>query len=353
MKFGPVPVRDAEGGVVAHAVRREGLVLKKGERIDASRVAALEAAGVANIVIARAEAGDIGEDEAAWALAQAIAGDAVRAEKPFTGRANLFALKAGVLQVDAQVLDRINAIDEAITVATLHPWRAVVEGEMIGTVKIIPFAVSEALLARTIAAAKAAQGEAPVRVAVYRPMRIAVVSTLLPGLKPTTIAKTLKVMRERVAPAGAQIVADLRVPHEIEPLAKAIAQAKREADIVVVFGASAITDRRDVIPAALEAAGGRIEQLGMPVDPGNLLLIGDIDDETQRKPVLGAPGCARSPKENGFDWVLQRLLAGLTVTARDIRGMGAGGLLMEIVQRGQPREARTDGDIAAELTAAD
>ena len=79
-----------------------------------------------------------------------------------------------------------------------------------------------------------------------------------------------------------------------------------------MFGASAIADRRDVIPAAIEAVGGRIEHFGMPVDPGNLMLIGQASGQ----PVLGAPGCARSPKENGFDWVLMRLLAGLAGVAR-------------------------------------
>jgi molybdenum cofactor cytidylyltransferase len=102
---------------------------------------------------------------------------------------------------------------------------------------------------------------------------------------------------------------------------------------MIVFGASAITDRRDVIPAALQEAGGTIEQYGMPVEPGNLLLIGQIAG----KAFLGAPGCARSPKENGFDWVLQRMLADIPVTAADIRRMGSGGLLMEIVTRPQPR----------------
>ena len=109
---------------------------------------------------------------------------------------------------------------------------------------------------------------------------------------------------------------------------------------MIVFGASAITDRRDVIPAALVAAGGEIEQFGMPVDPGNLLLIGRIAG----KPFLGAPGCARSAKENGFDWVLQRMLADIPVSARDIRRMGSGGLLMEIVSRPQPRSGGAPHD---------
>jgi molybdenum cofactor cytidylyltransferase len=124
------------------------------------------------------------------------------------------------------------------------------------------------------------------------------------------------------------------VPHETQALAEAIEQVEPESDLVIVFGASAITDRRDVIPAAIESAGGAIEQFGMPVDPGNLLLLGKT---RSGKAVLGAPGCARSPKENGFDWVLDRLLADVPVMPQDIRRMGAGGLLMEIVSRPQPR----------------
>ena len=335
MKFGPVPVAQSIGGIVAHAVRRENLVLKKGVVIDEAQAAALQRSGVLEIVVACKEDGDIGEDEAALRLAHAVAGANVRVEKPFTGRSNFFATAAGVLVVDEAAIDRVNDIDESITVATLEPWRAVVEGEMIGTVKIIPFAVQEALLEQTIAAAGAAQA---VRVAAFRALKVGVVSTLLPGLKASTVDKTLRIMNERLAPAKAAVSADVRVPHDTQALAEAIVTVAAGCDLVIVFGASAITDRRDVIPAALEAAGGRVEQLGMPVDPGNLLLIGEIENGGRIKPVLGAPGCARSPKENGFDWVLHRLLAGLEVKARDIRRMGAGGLLMEIVSRGQPRD---------------
>ena len=122
------------------------------------------------------------------------------------------------------------------------------------------------------------------------------------------------------------------------------------AELLVAFGASAITDTADVIPSAVRKAGGSVSHFGMPVDPGNLLLVGEIDG----RPVLGAPGCARSPAENGFDWVLNRLLAGIPVNADDITGMGVGGLLMEIVSRPQPREplAPVGGAVAAIILAA-
>jgi molybdenum cofactor cytidylyltransferase len=149
------------------------------------------------------------------------------------------------------------------------------------------------------------------------------------------IDKTLRVTAERLAPAGAAIIAERRVPHDEKVLATSINELLAlGAELVIVFGASAIADRRDVIPAAITGIGGAIEHFGMPVDPGNLLLIGNA----KGVPVLGAPGCARSPVENGFDWVLMRLLAGLKVSRADLMGMGVGGLLMEIVTRPQPRE---------------
>ena len=332
MKFGAVPVGEAEGSVAVHSIRQGGLVLKKGTLIGRDEIAALKAAGIEKIVVARIEPGDVSEDAAAAGIAAAVAGQGVHVERAFTGRANLFAETAGVLVVDRDAIDRLNQVDESITFATLPAYKPVVAGEMIATVKIIPFAVAEKARDAALAVAKAARPL--VRIAPYRIRKIGVVSTVLPGLASKVIDKTLKVTQERLAPAGATIVAERRVPHEQRALAHAMEEVLGEgAELVIVFGASAIADRRDVIPAAVETIGGRIEHFGMPVDPGNLLLVA----QARGSPVVGAPGCARSPKENGFDWVLMRLLAGLDVPRAAITGMGVGGLLMEIVTRPQPR----------------
>ncbi|MEO6839332.1 MAG: molybdopterin-binding/glycosyltransferase family 2 protein [Bradyrhizobium sp.] len=331
MKFGPASPADAVGGVTVHTLRQGSLVLKKGTTIGAAEVEALNKAGVKDVVVVRLEDGDVSEDVAAGGIAQAIAGDGVDVERAFTGRSNLFAARAGVLVVDRVAVDDINRVDEAITFATLPAFKAVVPGEMIATVKIVPFGIEATLCERAVAAAKAGR----MSVAPYQIKRVGIVSTLLPGLAPKVIEKTLRVTTDRLAPAGATIIAERRVPHDEMALAAAINELLGlGAELVIVFGASAIADRRDVIPAALEEVGGEIEHFGMPVDPGNLLLIGNAGGV----PVLGAPGCARSPVENGFDWVLTRLLAGLKVSRADLTGMGVGGLLMEIVSRPQPRK---------------
>lgn len=348
MKFGPASPADAIGGVTVHTLRQGPLVLKKGTAIGPGEVEALERAGVKEIVVVRLEDGDVSEDAAAAGIAQAVAGEGIAVERAFTGRANLFAARAGVLVVDRAKVDGINNVDEAITFATLAAFKPVVEGEMIATVKLIPFGVEARL--RDAAVAAAAGGA--LRIAPYRIKRVGIVSTLLPGLAPKVVEKTLRVTAERLAPAGASIIAERRAPHDEDALAAAIRQLlDLGAELVIVFGASAIADRRDVIPAAIEHVGGAIEHFGMPVDPGNLLLIGNA----RGVPVLGAPGCARSPVENGFDWVLMRLLAGLKVTRADLTGMGVGGLLMEIVTRPQPRvPVATDGNrnVAAVILAA-
>jgi molybdenum cofactor cytidylyltransferase len=347
MKFGPASPGDAIGGVTVHTLRQGSLVLKKGTTIGPAEVEALNKAGVKEIVVVRLEQGDISEDMAAGSIARAIAGDGVNVERAFTGRSNLFAAHAGVLVVDRGAVDNINRVDEAITFATLPAFKAVVPGEMIATVKIVPFGIEGSLCERAVIAAKTG----PMRVAPYKIKRVGVVSTLLPGLAPKVIEKTLRVTADRLAPAGAEIIAERRVRHEEAALSAAIKELLGlGAELVVVFGASAIADRRDVIPAALEDVGGTIEHFGMPVDPGNLLLIGNAGGV----PVLGAPGCARSPVENGFDWVLMRLLAGIKVSRADLTGMGVGGLLMEIVTRPQPRKS-ADGEgrnIAAVILAA-
>src|SRR5262249_49464784 len=265
MKFGAVPVAEAEGGVAVHSIRQAGLVLKKGTLIGKAEIAALKAAGIAEIVVARSEPGDVSEDAAAAEIAAEVAGEGGHVERAFTGRANLFAQTAGVLVVEKDAVDRLNRVEESITFATLPAYKPVVAGEMIATVKIIPFAV--AAKARDAALAVARAARPLVRIAPYRIRKIGVVSTLLPGLAGKVIEKTWKGTEDRLAPAGATIVAERRVPHEQRALARAIEEVLGEgAELVIVFGASAIADRRDVIPAAVEAIGGRIEHFGMPVD---------------------------------------------------------------------------------------
>ncbi|RWD66941.1 MAG: 4-diphosphocytidyl-2C-methyl-D-erythritol kinase [Mesorhizobium sp.] len=331
MKFGPVPVDEAEGAVLAHATAAGERRLRKAHRLSGEDVAALKAAGISEVVVAVLAPDDLGEDAAAEKIALSMAHRNVETKPAATGRVNLHAETAGVFTVDAKMIDAINAVDPAITIATLAQHAPVEKGQMVATVKIIPFGVAASLVD---AVAKICAGGEIFAVNAYRPVNVGVIQTTLPGVKQSVLDKTLRVTEARLARSGARLTAERRSPHDVTPVAEAASALARDNDMVVIFGASALADFADVIPAAIEKAGGKVIRAGMPVDPGNLLVLGTLDG----KRVIGAPGCARSPKENGFDWVLDRLIAGLDVTARDIAGMGVGGLLMEIPSRPQPRE---------------
>jgi molybdenum cofactor cytidylyltransferase len=346
MHFGPCPVERAAGAILAHSLRVEGRLLRKGRVLGPDDIAALTAGGVAEVVVARLEDGDMAEDEAARRIASAAAGDAVRVGAAFTGRANLYALADGVAVVDAARVDALNAVDEAITLATVAPFARVGARQMLATAKIIPFAAPRT----SVAAVERLLARGPlVRVAPFTPRRAALISTVLPGTKPALLDRNRSALDARLAAIGSRIVLERRVAHETAALAEAIREAKG-CDPILVFGASAIADRRDVIPAAIEAVGGTIDVFGMPVDPGNLLLAARLGDAA----VIGLPSCARSPKENGFDFVLWRVAAGLPVGRSEIAAMGVAGLLGEIPTRPQPRDEKPAGlpKVAAVILAA-
>ncbi|MEM5472556.1 molybdopterin-binding/glycosyltransferase family 2 protein [Hoeflea sp. AS60] len=331
MQFGPVPLSEAEGAVLAHSLTAGTLQLRKGHVLSADDLKLIGQGGVDEVIVARLREGDVGEDAAAEALAQAFTGANIRAANASTGRVNLHATCAGLFRADKLMVDAFNAIDPAITFASLADLNAVQAGEMVATIKIIPLAVEGASLGR----AKAAIGVRDLaHVLPFRSVRAGLISTMLPSLKTSVMDKTSQLLAGRLSLSGSELIEESRVDHDAEAVAGEIVRMAKIHEMIVIFGASAVTDPEDVIPAAIRNAGGEVERVGMPVDPGNLLVLGSLGDV----PIIGAPGCARSPKENGFDWVLARILAGQTPTSMDIARMGVGGLLKEIPTRPQPRQ---------------
>ncbi|MEK1874656.1 MAG: molybdopterin-binding/glycosyltransferase family 2 protein [Rhizobium altiplani] len=346
MKFGSFSIEAAEGVVLAHAVKLAGGSLSKGHRIGAGDIERLRGEAIGQVIAALMEEGDVGEDEAARRLAQAIAPDHLRLSEASTGRVNVYSTVDGLFVASRSAVDRLNSIDPAITLACLNDHVPVRNGDMVATFKIIPLAVSGAKLDL---ACEVLRSTSAFEVKPFAGRSVSLIATELPSLKPSVMDKTARVLSRRLVASGSHLVRETRVAHHVEPVAQALLDALRLPDsapkLVILFGASAVIDAEDVIPEAIRRAGGEVVQVGMPVDPGNLLVLGRIGDI----PVIGAPGCARSPKENGFDWVLDRILAGEQPSAVDISGMGVGGLLMEIQARPSLREAEARTSPAGKL----
>lgn len=336
MRFGPVPLREAEGAILAHSCSAGGRKLSKGRVLTGEDLARLAAEGWTDVTVARLDPGDVAEDAAAARLAAALVPDpeaaALDLTAPHSGRVNLKARGPGVALVDAAAVTALNRVDPMLTLATLPPFARVAAGTLVGTVKVISYAVPEPALAAAEAAAAGAVRIAPVRL-----RSAGLLLTAVPGQAESLNAKGRRAVEARLDALGFVLVDCRTVPHDRRAMAEALRDMAGE--IVLILTGSATSDLLDDAPEAVRAAGGQVARFGLPVDPGNLLFHGSLG----ARPVIGLPGCARSPALNGADWVLDRLACGLEITGADVAAMGVGGLLKEIPLRGQPRERRDDG----------
>ncbi len=327
MIFGEFRCEEAEGVTLAHTLHLGEKTLKKGRVLTAADVALLRQAGIAGVTGARMQAGDLDENAGAAEIAALLVGPNTETRRAYTGRCNVHASIRGVLRVDTARIDAINELDEAIAIGTLPDHALARHGQVLATVKIIPFAVTRELVERcraVAAVAAVAAGEPLLRVAELRASRAALIMSELPGMKENVFRGTVTATRNRLEGLGSRLALVLRCAHDRSAIVAQLRQALAAGcDLLLVAGATVTKDRRDVVPAAIVAAGGAIEHFGMPVEPGNMLLLANLGGV----PVLNLPGCARSRRSNGLDWALQRLLAGLPLTRAEIMRMGVGGLI--------------------------
>ena len=331
MEFGPVSLDAAEGAILAHSLPLPEGRLRKGRVLDSQDIEQLRHAGFSQVTVARLGPHDVGEDVAAARLAKLIASAAIKTGEAATGRVNFTVPALGLARLDRQLLAAFNALDEGLTLASVQHNQLLGPGQMLATLKIIPFALPQTVIEAAENLLK--QG----KLLEFQPLascKAALIQTRVSATQTAVLTATEKVTRARLEALGSHLTDSHVTGHAVEEVAAAIQAAlANKAELVLICGGSAVMDRRDVVPSAIEAAGGQLDRLGLPVDPGNLLLLGRVGSV----PVIGMPGCARSPRLNGFDWVLHLLLAGLPADTEEIAAMAHGGLLMEIASRPLPR----------------
>ena len=337
MKFGPAPLSEAKGKILGHNIAGSNgqRLLRKGRPLTDEDLENLRALGRSSVYIAQMEADDVDENAAARRVAQAVCGTGLRITGVSSGRANLLSNEAGLLRVDVKRLAQINACD-GLTLATLMTHSPVHARQIVATVKVIPYAVPESIVSEAEAIAN---GNRPIVRVDALPSRS--VGMILSGS--TSIHQRLvsdfSPLRTRIEKLGSSLDRTDFVALDDEADEAELADMLKEQlstgiRLILLAGETAIMDAQDIVPRALVRAGGHVESVGAPVDPGNLLMLAYINDV----PIVGAPGCARSKKVNIVDWILPRLLAGDRLTRRDIIELGHGGLLQDVPERGAPRD---------------
>ncbi|MEM7198140.1 MAG: NTP transferase domain-containing protein, partial [Pseudomonadota bacterium] len=205
------------------------------------------------------------------------------------------------------------------------------KGQILGTIKVITFALPKNVLDEMHNLPKIGG----IRLHAYRGGTVQLLFTEIPGVT-KGLYKAEKIITDRLHGLRYHLQHCTRTEHRFDAIIKAL-QEHEACDLLLISSASAMADRRDIIPQAIEKLGGTIQYFGIPVDPGNLMMIATLRGTA----VLGLPGCAKSPALNGTDFLLQRHASGLVITREYIASLGAGGLLKDIHNRPMPRIAAT------------
>ena len=331
MKIQSLGPQNSIGAVLAQTYNLPGKIISKGTFVTNEIVAYFKTGKIKTILCAVPDEGDIHEDEAAEAISSAIDKNHIYADKASTGRVNFKSQSLCLVRYDRDLIKEVNLVDESIAFSIVEHNQLLAEGDLIATLKIIPFFMQKKYVDRVI---KILAKDNLFKIHSLKKKEVTLIQTCFEWQKKSIFTATSNVTKARLEALGCSLNKEKLINHDYDTLRTVIrSSVKSGPEILLISGASAITDRSDYIPKAILSEGGKIIQYGLAVDPGNLLLIGQVGNTT----VIGMPGCARSPKLNGFDWVLQLLMADIPINREELADMGAGGLLMEIASRPLPR----------------
>ena len=330
MIFGEIKTESSLNGILSSSLvlyeKKDLIKVKKGTIINEHLINLLLKNNIKSVFCAKLDKEDIEENKAVYEISKNIIGNEqsnLHAQDPRQGRSNIISNINGLLVFDPEQLFSINSVTDEIGIASLKPYSYVKKNQIIASIKAIPFAINKDLLKKIVK-----KSNNCFKVLPFLKKKVHLIQSRNQNTLEKVLEKTVDITKKRLLSCGVTEVLEKKCNHATESLSSEIQKSIYEnADLILVFGASAICDKNDVVPKSLKENNGKILRLGMPVEPGNLILLGEIKKATKIISFIGMPGCARSSKENGVDWILWRIFCGLGVSNNNINYMGNGGLL--------------------------
>ena len=239
-----------------------------------------------------------------------------------TGRSNIYSTKSGLFIYNANNLIKLNN-NSKIAISAIRPFSKVEQNQKLITAKVIPYGIDKKLLQKNSLRLKDT-----FRVAPFQKKSITLIQTFDNKINEKLIVKSRKVTQKRLELCGIKKIEEIIIPHKENILCNKIQICiNRNVDIILIIGPHAITHIKDVIPNAISKSGAKIIRFGIPVEPGNLLLLSKFKSSNKDIYIIGMPSCAKSPKENGLDWVLWRILCNINFKNSNLNELSVGGLI--------------------------
>ncbi|MBP3384192.1 MAG: molybdopterin-binding protein [Firmicutes bacterium] len=321
-----VAVQNAVGTVLAHDLTQiivgefKGAKFKKGHVIKEEDIPVLLSMGKKHLYVLEKEDNDVHENDAAFRIASAAAGEGISLAEPHEGKIELRAECTGLLKIDRARLYELVSQDE-IMFASIQENIVVKEGQKLAGTRIIPLFISE----ENMQVAEKILADGPIiKVVPLKNMKVGIVTTGSEVYSGLIEDKFGPVLVKKFGDLGSTVVKQVFADDDDEMIAGCIRQLVDEGmDIIGVTGGMSV-DPDDMTPSGIRKAGGEIVSYGAPVLPGAMFMLSYIGDV----PVVGLPGCVMYSRTSIFDLVVPRLLAGEKVTKKDINMLAHGGLCL-------------------------
>ena len=334
MQLQRLPLNDVRGHILPHNIVNDDgrRLVRKGVCLTDAHVARLRAHGLTEIEVVVLAATDVREDDAAAQIVEHLLTPELSVRWSIGGRANLLTTTTGLFSVDVGRLHLLNT-SPGITLATLPQFSVVspTRGQdQVATLKIIPYAIPEDIL--TAACARLKEDAPLLRIQPLPEQQIALLIVGNPAVHEQLQSQFESPIRQRLERLGSTLAAVVAVPQDAHAVAAAAQRLLEAHDMLIVAGQTSVMDEDDLVLRGLRMAGADVSVHGAPVEPGNLLALAYVataqnGTEVRHKPIMCAPGCARSMAHNVVDMVLPRLLGGAYLTQDDVAELGLGGLL--------------------------
>lgn len=325
-----IKTEDAVGHVLCHDITRivpgvvKDAVFRKGHVVREEDIPVLLSVGKEHLYVWEKKEGILHEDEAAEILRDMCLSENMSATAPKEGKIEILAETDGLLKIDTERLNRVNALGEMM-IATRHGNFPVKQGDKLAATRIIPLVIEE----EKMEAAKKAAGERPLlSILPFRNRRTGIVTTGSEVAKGRIEDTFGPAVRRKLAEYNVEILGQKIVGDDMEEIKAAILSFIEDgAEMVLCTGGMSV-DPDDRTPGAIKATGAQIVAYGAPVLPGAMFLLAYYQKVGRQIPVMGLPGCVMYAKRTIFDLVLPRVLAGEVLRAEDLSRYGEGGLCL-------------------------
>jgi molybdenum cofactor cytidylyltransferase len=311
---------------LAHSINLNNIKLAKGKIISKQDISLLKKNKIKKIYVFEMNSTDIDENKASLEISKNIVLRNIEIKKPTNGRTDLYSRINGMLNYNKKILYNINYLNEDLAVAMIKTYNIVKKNQLIGNVKILPYAIQKNKLKKALNTKNVLNFISIIKPTVKNITLI--ISTNEKNDK--TNSKIINSISSRLLNFELKLNNILYCRHTIDDIKKTLLLKKTyNSDLILLYGSTSIVDKNDIIPQGLKKANGRVIAFGAPTDPGNLLLYGKIK-ETK---VIGVPGCAKSILRNGFDLILEKTCFGFNLDKKDIAKMSHGGLFKNLIKK--------------------